>query len=351
MMTVNQVVEMDVEYASGIADKATRSMSEHAVPCTPENFSVWFHYVLGSSPALKKTVDILVGNKRRFDAAINRELYATYVRRHQDVGVTSEIPEMLHGVLDHAKKYLAGAICENRAQMDILDGVAANAPTVSDPRLIIEQLVIELSKATNRASSLESCFLQTSEELDKIRDTLKAEELRSNTDVLTGIANRRAFEEFFRTAQIAAMEGGEPLSIFMIDIDHFKTFNDRYGHLVGDQVLRLVAKILKEGLREGDLAARFGGEELIAVLPGADLASCAAVAERIRLRLSNAQLTRRSSGLQIASVTISVGVSQFRFGESAETIISRCDRALYQAKRSGRNTVIVEDAIDDEVAA
>ena len=108
------------------------------------------------------------------------------------------------------------------------------------------------------------------------------------------------------------MEKGEPLSILMIDIDHFKKFNDTYGHQVGDQVLRLVAKVLQDSVRDVDLAARYGGEELIAVLPGTDLGGCAAVAERIRRRISDARLTRRTNGQEISSVTASIGVSQFR---------------------------------------
>jgi diguanylate cyclase len=156
--------------------------------------------------------------------------------------------------------------------------------------------VSELTKATARASTLEANFLESSQELDKIRDSLKAAEQRSNTDALTGMANRRSLEEFFRSAQIAAMETGNPLSILMIDLDHFKKFNDNYGHQVGDQVLRLVAKLLQESVRDVDLAARYGGEELIAVLQGADLDRCAEVAERIRRRIAEGRLTRRSTG-------------------------------------------------------
>ena len=147
------------------------------------------------------------------------------------------------------------------------------------------------------------------------------------------------------------METGAPLSILMIDIDHFKKFNDSYGHQVGDQVLRLVAKVLQESVRDVDLAARYGGEELIAVLPGADLGLCADVAERIRRRISEARLTRRSTGQEIASVTVSIGVAQFRLAEAAEATIERCDRALYQAKRAGRNRTVTENELEPEAGA
>lgn len=343
--------DMDVEYAGTVADRALRSMSQQSVPATPNNFTVWFNYAMGASPALRKTIDILIGNKRKFDASINHQLYATYVGTQPDQGITGDFPEQLQGVIAGAKQFLATAISDNRTQIETLGEVSSQVRPDSDPRPIIEKLVTELTRSTARASALEANFVETTQELDKIRDSLKAAEQRSNTDALTGLANRRSLEEFFRSAQIAAMETGAPLSILMIDIDHFKKFNDSYGHQVGDQVLRLVAKVLQESVRDVDLAARYGGEELIAVLPGADLRHCADVAERIRRRISEARLTRRSTGQEIASVTVSIGVAQFRLAEAAEATIERCDRALYQAKRAGRNRTVTENEIDNEIAA
>ena len=350
-MAGDLIGDMDVEYAATVADTAIRSMSRHSVPSTPRNFSVWFDYAMGASPTLRQTIDILIGNKRKFDATINHQLYATYVNPQSDAGATGDFPEQLRGVITSAKQFLTTAISDNRTQIEALGEVSSHVQSTSDPRPIIERLIAELSDATTRASALEVNFLETSQELDKIRDSLKAAEQRSNTDALTGLANRRALEDFFRSAQIVAMEKGEPLSILMVDIDHFKKFNDNYGHQVGDQVLRLVAKVLQDNVREDDLAARYGGEELIAVLPGVDLAACAAVAERIRRRVSDARLTRRVTGEELASVTVSIGVAQFRLAESAEAMVERCDRALYQAKRLGRNRTVKEDDVDGEVVA
>src|SRR3954447_6214349 len=343
--------DMDVEYASTVAESALRSMSLQAVPATPSNFTVWFNYAMGASPALRKTIDILIGNKRKFDATINHELYTTYVGANSDQSVAGDFPEQLRGVIDGAKQFLATAISDNRTQIAALGEVSSQVRADSDPRPIIAKLVTELTRSTARASALEATFVETTQELDKIRDSLKAAEQRSNTDALTGLANRRSLEEFFRSSQIAAMETGAPLSILLIDVDHFKKFNDTFGHQVGDQVLRLVAQVLQKSVRDVDLAARYGGEELMAILPGADLRLCAEVAERIRRRISEARLTRRSTGQEIASVTVSIGVAQFRLAEAAEATIERCDRALYQAKRAGRNRIVTENEIDGEIAA
>jgi diguanylate cyclase len=340
--------EIDFDYATSTADRANRLMAQHGVPPTPDNFSVWFYYVSGASLTLKKTMDILIANKRKFDSAVNRDLYITYVNPHSST--SGDFPEQLRGVIASAKDFLATAISDNRTQMETLDEVSSQCKPTADPRPIIEMLVKELSHATTRSSALEANFLQTTKDLDEIKDSLKQAEQHSNTDALTGLANRRSLEAFLRSAQITAMEAGTPLSILMIDIDHFKSFNDSYGHQVGDQVLRLVGKVLQESVRDCDLAARYGGEELMAILPGATLEACGEAAERIRRRICDARLTRRATGEEISSLTVSIGVAQFRMGETADGMIERCDKALYQAKRSGRNQTVKESA-DEEIAA
>ena len=351
-MVGQPIGDMDAEYATTIADRAIRLMSQHSVPPTPSNFAVWFEYSLGNSPALRKIIDILIAGKRRFDASTNAELYITYIAPQQTGrDPLSDLPDQLGGLIESAQQFLNTAVSDNQNHIKALGEVSSEAATAADPRPIIAKLVDELSKATQRASALEASFAATSEELDSIRDSLKAAEQRSNTDALTGLANRHSMDEFLRLAQIAAMEKDEALSVFLIDIDHFKKFNDDYGHQVGDQVLRLVGKVLQEGVREVDLAARYGGEELIAVLPGADLECCSQVAERVRRRIAEARLTRRATGKEIGSITVSIGVAQFRLAESAEAMIERCDRGLYQAKRLGRNRTVTETELEPEAGA
>ena len=339
--------EIDFDFATSIADRANRMMAQHGVPPTPDNFSVWFYYAMGGSLTLKKTIDILIANKRKFDSAVNRELYVTYVNPH--ASTSGDFPEQLRSVIASAQEYLTTAIIDNRTQMQNLGEVKSECLGAVDPRPIIERLVEELSHATSRSSALEANFLQTTKDLDQIKDSLKEAEQHSTTDALTGLANRRALEAFLRAAQITAMEAGTPLSILMLDVDHFKQFNDGYGHQVGDQVLRLVAKVLQENVRDCDLAARFGGEELMAILPGAAIDAGIEVAERVRRRIADARLTRRTTGEEISSVTVSMGVAQFRMGETADGLIARCDKALYQAKRKGRNRTVRET--EEEIAA
>lgn len=344
--------EVDFEYATSVADKALRSMAQQQVPPTPNNFHLWYKYSLGAPPDLKRAIDILIGNKRKFDALTNHDLFATFIgSQASGEGAANDASHQLHSVMATARQFLTTAIADNRSQIRAISDVAGRSEAGVDPTLLVENLMTELAKAATRATKLEASFVETTRELDTIRDSLSKSEERAKTDTLTGLPNRRALEEFFRDAQISAMENGEPLSVLLIDIDHFKKFNDNFGHGVGDQVLRLMAKVLRERVREIDLPARYGGEELIAVLPTADLAACATVAERIRSSISEARITRRSTGEVLPSITVSIGVAQFQPGESMMDLIERCDRALYLAKGTGRNRVVTENELDRELAA
>jgi len=335
--------EVDFEYATNVAEKAMQAMAAQRVPPTPNNFQVWFKYSLGKAPDLKRTIDILIANKRKFDTATNHDLFTTYIgSQGVDEAVAHDVSQQLHSVMASAKQFLTTAISDNRSQIRAIGDVAERGEAGVDPKLLIESLTRELAKAATRATKLEASFVEKTRELDTIRDSLNKSEERAKTDTLTGLPNRRALDEFFRVAQIAAMEKDEPLSVLLIDIDYFKKFNDNFGHGVGDQVLRLVAKALRDLVRGEDLPARYGGEELIAVLPRTDLATCAAIAERIRKSIADCQFTRRSTGEILPQITVSIGVGQFLYGEAMADLIDRCDRALYLAKKAGRNRVVSE---------
>jgi diguanylate cyclase len=347
-MLINDV---DSDYASSMAGRALKLMAQHNVPATPQNFEVWFTFARGTAADLNKTINILLANKRPLDAQTNHSLYLNYIAGHSDWARHTHISAQLQKVLLNAQQFLAASLTDNRKQAEALDSVASQIDENSDPRAIIKALVAELSKAANRATELEAHFGASLHELDNIRDKLMMSERRSKIDPLTGLASRLALDEFVRRAQIAAMETGEPLSILLIDIDHFKQFNDKFGHQFGDQVLSLISQVLKDSIRKQDLAVRYGGEELLGVLPGADLTVCQDIAERIRQTIARRRVTRRSTGEILSNVTVSIGTAQFVAGEPLSDLIERCDRALYAAKRGGRNRTVTEREIGESAAA
>lgn len=157
----------------------------------------------------------------------------------------------------------------------------------------------------------------------------------ATTDPLTGLANRRAFFERGQPALEAARRYGQPTSLLMIDVDHFKAVNDRHGHGVGDAMLRLLADRLREVLRQADLIARIGGEEFAALMPQTALEAAQQAAERLREACDG--LAPDASGG--AAISISAGVAEWRSGETLDHLLERADAALYRAKRAGRNRV------------
>ena len=189
-----------------------------------------------------------------------------------------------------------------------------------------------------RESLLESYLSVASTALSNLRllETMKEQ---ANIDALTGLYNRRFFEEYARKLIAMARRKEQPLGLLMMDLDHFKTFNDVYGHEAGDRILRQLAKTLTSAMREANLAARFGGEEFVVLLPDTDAKACLIVAERIRQAVTR-MVVGSGTDKPIRQVTLSVGIAIYPdHGRTLEEVLLASDKALYESKRAGRNRV------------
>lgn len=156
----------------------------------------------------------------------------------------------------------------------------------------------------------------------------------SDTDELTRLANRRKLMSRLDEEIALSNRHGSPLSLMLVDLDHFKRVNDTWGHLLGDQVLQTLAELCTDTLRSEDLVARLGGEEFAIMLPLTPYVRCLPLAERLRQRIAE-----HDFGLPQGDITVSIGIAEHRVGEARETLIERADRGLYAAKRKGRNRV------------
>lgn len=179
------------------------------------------------------------------------------------------------------------------------------------------------------------------EALADVQEKLQVQEVSTFVDPLTGIYNRRWLNSMFTRVierALKSVQESEKIFLLMIDIDHFKDFNDQYGHLAGDQCLRLVASTLRDKLRPTDLLSRFGGEEFSILLTGTNVKDSKYVGERLRKAVAEKKIKDRH-GKELPSVTISVGITQLKNTDSIEDLFDRADKSLYKAKESGRNCV------------
>ena len=240
-----------------------------------------------------------------------------------------EVMEMLDLALGSTTKYgksleafskdLAGAVNRNRV------------------REVLESLVVATRDISSTNHTLEARLKETRGEIETLRETLEAVRVESLTDSLTGISNRKHFEEMLVKAIDHAGSQKRPLALIIIDIDHFKRFNDTYGHLTGDQVLRLVGVTMRERVKSKATLARFGGEEFGVILPETTLDAARATAEKIRENVMSRELVKRSTGESLGKVTVSLGVAAFRDGDNAVSLLERADQCMFVAKRAGRN--------------
>lgn len=189
---------------------------------------------------------------------------------------------------------------------------------------------IELAQARKRLAEAHAQLAAKNEELDKKNRAL---EVLSRTDLLTGLSNRRRLEETLQAELLRARRYGAPFSVVLLDVDRFKTINDRFGHQTGDAVLVRLAEILTREVRETDVAGRWGGEEFLVVCPECDLDCAAILARRLRERVA------AHGFLEAGQVTISLGVAAILPEDDVQQVVSRADEALYRAKQNGRDRV------------
>lgn len=333
-------MDQDRDKADFVARNALSRMTMLGIPPTPRNFVVWYGYFSNRPLDLKKTLDALIDSGRNFDAVLCEEVYRRFFGQEADAAEVARTSEAVDSLLET----LVGRISAHDRSAEAYGGALADAQTALS-RGEIGGIVAKLVEETHRMASInqemQEHLKSASSEIDGLRQSLVEAREQADTDALTGIANRKRFDAFLRDA--IARTGSEPLALLMVDIDHFKRFNDTHGHQVGDQVLRLVARTLTDCIREGDLPARYGGEEFAVILPRTPVSVARPIAERIRTTLAARKIVRRNTGEALGGITISVGAALYRPGEAPASLIGRADSALYAAKRQGRNRLIVEN--------
>jgi diguanylate cyclase len=207
-------------------------------------------------------------------------------------------------------------------------------------RLAIGYLITENNKMRKETGDLQSNLQEQQLMIEALRSNLAEAEETGMRDALTTVWNRRAFDKMLAHQAQEAQRKGWPLSLILTDIDHFKKINDRFGHQIGDEVIRLVAATLSRNVKGKDTVARYGGEEFAVILPDASLENALSVAQQIKRQLETQRWSQKRDGQTLGTVTASFGVAQLQPKESKDGLLQRTDKKLYDAKARGRNCIV-----------
>jgi diguanylate cyclase len=326
-----------------------RSLRQTAVP---RNYEIWYVYATGYNASLNKVINETLARNGKLTEADLEQIYETYLSHIKTTDRIDKVGARVIGEIDDVMMLLTEALGTSASYDASLTGATrklSGAKNGEQVKAIVESLAKSTHDMRETNKALEERLTLSKNEISNLQQSLEAIRAESLTDPLTGLGNRKYFDRMIDMAVQNALAVGEPLSLLMFDIDHFKSFNDSYGHLTGDQVLRLVGLSLKQTIKGQDITARYGGEEFAVVLPNTALRQALTVADHIRRAVMAKELKKKSTGEILGRVTISVGVSMLKAGDDTDSLIERADACLYAAKRNGRNRVICE--VDPEYSA
>ncbi len=312
------------------------------LPPQPDVYDLLWRYVRDENHDLSLAVDTAITHGALDLAAI------TALRRAHcgEVG-RAEVQALVEAAHDQAEA-LTHRIEAGRTDLAdygraIADGGAALGSPLDANGLaaLLEQLGAATATMQSANARLEGELAAAATEARALLEKLGAAERAAITDQLTGVLNRRGTFETLERLQGETRASGQKLSAAMLDIDHFKRFNDRFGHALGDDVLRFVARHVADRIApSGGIVGRLGGEEFVALLPDQDVRSAAAIIDRVRAELAGQIIRNASDGSSMGRISFSAGVAGDRLDDNADSLIDRADKALYSAKRMGRDRVV-----------
>ena len=338
----DQDVLMQGPGGAAVAQETLELMRLHGVPPTSANYEIWLGYRLGRNAALREAVDTRIASGQGFTSEFNDKLHERFFT---GLGASAQIVlagEQIARDLGSVLSFLKEAEAKSGDYGRTLESAATDLNRGLGPEQI-RQIVSGLAAATldmaNHNQHLNEQLQRSTREIETLRNSLESVRIESLTDSLTGLANRRMFDETLRMRIEEARAQRTDLSLLLVDIDHFKRFNDTWGHHTGDQILRFLASAMQAHARPDFLVARHGGEEFAMLLPRVSQRAATQIAEGLRTAIQTKRLRRRSTNEDLGQVTVSIGIARLQPGDTPQGFVERADACLYASKRNGRNQV------------
>ncbi len=324
-------------------------MSKYDVPITPRNYAVWYKYVSGGSKELKKIIDMMVEKKEIFNNEKNENLYVRFCAEKNEEDL-KRFRQGLQQILETILREIMDITGQTEQYETVVSkSISKLSGTVSDENImdIINEIIDETRAMGAHGKQIQKKLNETRENLKTIQKQFEEAKTAALVDFLTGAPNRKALDDKFKQYSAEAVPGEKDMCLLLIDVDHFKKFNDKFGHVTGDEVLKFVSKKIKAIVRGRDFFARYGGEEFAVLLPHTPLSGAVTVAENVRKYFSETSIKSTSASVKLGKITVSTGAACYRADESFEDLIHRADKALYYAKNNGRNQVAAEAEINN----
>ncbi len=337
---------MDYPCDNGQAQEIARLvfplMTRLKIPMNPINYALWYEFQLGRSQELVAVLEKIESGQEAYDPARAKALFMRYVAtpgvevlEKIEVEVCRLLGDIIQIVLD------AGLDLNNySAVLNSCSIRLENADDIRDIRKAVSTILADTRAMSESNSNIKGALKDRADEIDKLRAELDQVRKDAVKDPLTGLSNRRALGERLADSLDDTLQQLKNICLLMIDIDQFKVINDKHGHQIGDKILQFVASVLKKNFKGKDLVARFGGDEFAVIIENAPRAGVKSVAETIRQQVDESNLKRTDTGEPLGDITVSIGYDCIRPGDTPGEILQRADKALYEAKQSGRNRVV-----------
>ena len=341
---INNSYPESVEESKTVLRMALQNISKYGLPYTPIAYLIWYEYAVGRNEELINNIESLLKEKKSITADSITELFKSHIVDNQ-VLIAEEKAKKFQKILVEMSQHLGESSSEIDSKGNDLATFVNELSQASSMDMIAgitDRIISETKSMVESSRTLKGYLDSTVSEISKLNQELKKMKQAAKTDMLTRLLNRRGFDHAMVKILQESRADNKVFSVVMLDIDHFKKVNDTYGHLVGDNVLRALSKLLKDSIKGKDVAARFGGEEFILALPQTPIDGAYKLAEQIRSSLEKMKWKIKDTGKSIGQISISLGIALYRDGEPVDDAIKRADDALYHAKSTGRNRTVTE---------